>query len=347
MVGFVALWRLISFVFLVQPGVKEAATSRILVVGWNEKVTQLWKAMRRDIAQLGEIVGSVPMPEGTFAARPPAELAVLGDYFDLPSLVAECQVNAIILADVTCSAVDIQSLIGFCQREMIAFQMVPEYFPALSSGLRVQTLSGVPLLGVSELPLDRTLNRMIKRSTDIVVSLFGLLLSAFIVPIFAAAIYLQSPGPIFQWQRRTSRGGKSFNICKIRTTEVVRPGPALQDPAPETEPRVLWAGKMMQEFYIDSLPRFWSVLMGDMSLVGPAPEHFENAHRLKTEIPNYSARHEIRPGLTGWAQIQGLQRDADPGRRTEADLYYLENWTVWLDLYCVLATLLRTRSLRD
>jgi len=347
MFGFVTFWRLISFVFLVQPGIKEAATSRILVVGWNEKVTQLRKAMRRDIAQLGEIVGSVPMPEGTFASRPPAELAVLGDYFDLPSLVAECQVNSIILSDATCSAVDIQSLISFCQREMIAFQMVPEYFPALSSGLRVQTLSGVPLLGVCQLPLDRTFNRMIKRLTDIVGALCGLMVSAVIVPSFACAIYLESPGPIFQWQRRTTRGGRSFNICRIRTTSMTPTNVPFDLQTGNSAPRILWIGKLMQRFYIDSLPRFWNVLVGDMSLVGPAPEHFESTTRLKVEIPNYSARHEIRPGLTGWAQIQGLQRDADPGKRTEADLYYLENWSAWLDLYCVMATLLRTRSLAD
>jgi len=342
-----ALWRLSSFVFLVQPNIKESATSRILMVGWNDKVTQLWKAMRGDIAQLGEVVGSVPMPGGTFSSRPPAEVAVLGDYFDLPSLVAECQVDSIILSEVTCSAVDIESLIRFCQRELIGFRMVPEYFPAFGSGLQVQTLSGVPLLGVCHLPLDRTLNRMIKRSTDILGALCGLALSTLIVPVCAVATYLESPGPIFEWQRRISRGGKIFNICKMRTTEVPNKEISMLHFPDNPEPRILTVGNMMQRFYIDSLPRFFSVLVGDMSLVGPAPEQIENTNKLKAEIPNYSARHEIRPGLTGWAQIQGLQGDADPRKRIEADLYYLERWSVLLDIYCIMATLFRTRSLKD
>jgi exopolysaccharide biosynthesis polyprenyl glycosylphosphotransferase len=340
----VTLWRLLSFVFLIQPSVKEAASSRVIVVGWNEKVAHLRKAMRRDISQLVEIIGCVPMPGGHFATKPPVELAVLGDYSAIPRIVTECNANSIILSDVSCPAREIQDLIGFCNREMIGFKMVPEYFPALNSGLQVQTLSGVPLLGVTELPLDRTLNRMVKRVLDIVGALAGLGLCALIVPPFALLVRLESPGPVFYRQRRTSRGGRTFSIWKIRSMRVDAESGTGAVWCTKEDPRRLKIGTFMRKYNIDELPQFWNVLKGDMSLVGPRPERPELIIRFKDEIPNYNARHEVRSGLTGWAQIHGLRGDTDLRKRIEADLYYLENWNVMIDLYCLGATFFRVKN---
>jgi exopolysaccharide biosynthesis polyprenyl glycosylphosphotransferase len=334
----VMLWRLMSFVFLIQPRVKEAASSRVIVVGWNEKAAHLRKAMRRDLSQLGEIIGCVPMPGGHFTSRPPVEIAVLGDYSALPRIVAECSANSIILSEVSCPAREIQDLIGFCQQEMLSFKMVPQYFPALNSGLQVQTLSGVPLLGVSQLPLERTLNRMLKRLLDVVGALAGLMVSALVVPPFALAVYLESPGPIFYSQRRTSRGGRTFNIFKIRSMRLDAESGSGAVWCKKDDPRRLRVGTFMRKYNIDELPQFWNVLTGDMSLVGPRPERPELIEKFKGEIPNYNARHEVRTGLTGWAQIHGLRGDTDLGKRIEADLYYLENWSVMLDFYCIAAT---------
>jgi exopolysaccharide biosynthesis polyprenyl glycosylphosphotransferase len=342
--AFVTLWRLVSFMILIQPSVKEAASSRVIVVGWNDKVAHLRKAMRRDLSQLGEIIGCVPMPGGYFAAKPPAELAVLGDYSSIPRLVAECNANSIILSDVSCPAREIQHLIAFCQREIISFKMVPEYFPALNSGLQVQTLSGVPLLGVSQLPLDRTINRMVKRVIDIVGAMAGLLACAFIVPPFALSVYLESPGPIFYKQRRTSRGGRTFEIYKIRSMRIDAESSSGAVWCTKDDPRRLKIGAFMRKFNIDELPQFWNVLIGDMSLVGPRPERPELIERFKDEIPNYNARHEVRTGLTGWAQIHGLRGDTDLTKRIEADLYYLENWSVLVDLYCIVATFFKVKN---
>ena len=344
LVGLGTLWRLVSFIFLVQPDVKEAASSRVIVVGWNEKVAHLRKAMRRDLSQLGEIIGCVPMPGGYFASKPPAELAVLGDYSSIPRLVAECNANSIILSDVSCPSREIQDLIGFCQREMIGFKMVPEYFPALKSGLQVQTLSGVPLLGVSQLPLDRTINRMAKRVMDIVGALVGLCMSALVVPPFALMVYLESPGPMFYRQRRTSRSGRTFKIFKIRSMRLDAESGSGAVWCTKDDPRRLKIGTLMRRYNIDELPQFWNVLVGDMSLVGPRPERPELILRFKDEIPNYNARHEVRTGLTGWAQIHGLRGDTDLAKRIEADLYYLENWSVMMDLYCIAATFFRIKN---
>lgn len=338
------LWRLTAFVFLVQPRLKAAASTRIIMVGWNTKAAHLRNAMRHDLAQLSEIIGCVTPPGGRFVSKPPPELAVLGDFASLPAIAAECGATSVILADVACPARDIQNLIAFCQREMIAFQMIPEYFPALNSGLQVQTVSGVPLLGVNRLPLDRTFNRALKRLVDIVGGLVGFTLSAPIIALFGTLVYLESPGPIIYQQRRTSRSGRVFLIYKIRSMRMNAEADSGAVWCKREDPRRLKIGAFMRKYNIDELPQFWNVLKGDMSLVGPRPERPELIEKFKDEIPNYNARHEVRTGLTGWAQVHGLRGDTDLRKRIEADLYYMENWSLGLDFSCLVATVFNNKN---
>jgi exopolysaccharide biosynthesis polyprenyl glycosylphosphotransferase len=344
LVVLLTLWRLAAFVFLVQPRWKEAASSRIIIVGWNEKAAHLRLAIRRDLGQLSEIIGCVPLPGTGFASKPPPEVAVLGDYESLPTLAAHCRASTIILADVSCSAWQIQELIKFCQREMIGFQLIPEYFPSLNSGLQIQVVSGVPLLGVNQLPLDRTINRMIKRALDLVGGFIGLVLTAPIILFFGILVYLESPGPVIFPQRRTSRSGRVFMIYKIRSMRMNAEAESGAVWCTRDDPRRLKIGTFMRKYNIDELPQFWNVIKGDMSLVGPRPERPELIEKFKDQIPSYNARHEVRTGLTGWAQIHGWRGDTDLTKRIEADLYYLENWSVFLDFCCIVATIFNNKN---
>jgi len=339
-----SLWRVVAFMVMIQPRVKEAASSRVIVVGWNEKIAHLRGAMRRDLSQLCEIVGCVPMPGGKFGTRPPKDLAVLGDYSSLPQLVSDCDAHSIILADVSCPAREIRALISFCQREMIRFQMMPQYFPALNSGLQIETVSGVALLGVNQLPLDRTVNRVAKRCLDIVGSMIGLCICCAVVPLFTLLVYWESPGPVIFRQRRMSRSGRTFYIYKIRSMKLsaeAKSGPVW---CKQDDDRRLKIGAFMRKTNIDELPQFWNVMKGEMSLVGPRPERPELIEKFKNTIPNYNARHEVRSGLTGWAQINGLRGDTDLTKRIEADLYYLENWSLWLDVHCLFSTVFKNKN---
>jgi exopolysaccharide biosynthesis polyprenyl glycosylphosphotransferase len=340
----VGLWRLCSFVFLINPRIKEAVSARVIVIGWNERAASLRHAMRRDLAQMGEVIGCIPPPGGRCMSKPPKGLAVLGDFSDLPELVAECQANSIILADVSMAASDIQQLIAFTQRELLGFQMIPDYFPALNSGLQVQTVSGVSLLGVSRLPLDSMVNRMMKRLIDIFGAAFGLVITFPIVVLFCAIVYAESPGPVLYKQRRTSRSGRTFLINKIRSMRLNAEAASGAVWCKKEDDRRLRIGAFMRRWNIDELPQFWNVLIGDMSLVGPRPERPELIEKFKEEIPNYNARHEVRSGLTGWAQVQGLRGDTDLTLRIEADLYYLENWSLFFDFYCIVRTFFKPEN---
>jgi lipopolysaccharide/colanic/teichoic acid biosynthesis glycosyltransferase len=205
-------------------------------------------------------------------------------------------------------------------------------------------MSGVPLLGVSQLPLDRTFNRFLKRTMDVVGASIGIGISGLLMPFFCIWVYVESPGPVIFKQWRTSRFGREFLIFKIRSMRLnAESGTGAVWCRPE-DSRRLKIGSFMRKWNVDELPQFFNVLRGDMSLVGPRPERPELIKRFKNEIPNYNARHEVRAGLTGWAQINGLRGDTDLKKRIEADLYYMENWSVLLDLYCIFATFFKPRN---
>jgi exopolysaccharide biosynthesis polyprenyl glycosylphosphotransferase len=316
----------------------------MICVGWTSKAEHLRQAVRNDIAQMSEIVGCVPAPGSKLGCKPPAEVAVLGSYSQLPRLVHECNATGVILADLSIRTADIERLVVYCQRQSLDFKMIPGYFPALSSGLQVKTLNGVPLLGVTQLPLDKTLNRLAKRIVDIVGGTVGLIVFSPVMALFGLLVFIESPGPIFYRQLRMSRSGRTFYIHKIRS---MRPNAEAKSGAvwaKEDDPRRLKVGSFMRRWNIDELPQFLNVLAGDMSLVGPRPERPELVERFKDEILNYNARHEVRAGLTGWAQIHGFRGNTDLRKRIEYDLYYLENWSLILDAYILIATLFKNKN---
>lgn len=339
-----SFWRLLAFAILIQPRVRLSASARLICVGWNGNAEHLRQAVRNDISQLSEIIGCVAGPGTKCRCRPPAEVSILGNYSQLPRLVRDCKATGVILADLTIRPADIKRLIVYCQRRSLDFKMIPGYFPALSASLQIKTLNGVPLLGVMQLPLDKSLNRVAKRIVDIVGSLVGLVFSIPLVAFFGLLVFIESPGPIFFRQRRMSRSGRVFFICKIRSMRLdaeAETGPVW---ATRDDPRRLKVGAFMRRWNIDELPQFLNVFTGEMSLVGPRPEMVDLVERFKDEIVNYNARHEVKTGLTGWAQIQGYRGDTDLEKRIEYDLYYLENWSLILDAYILGATLFKYKN---
>ena len=343
-IALLSVWRLLAFAILIQPRVRFGASARLICVGWNGKAEHLRQAVRNDISQLSEIIGCVPGPGAKLGCRPPAEVSILGGFSHLPRLVRDCKATGIILADLSIRSADIKRLVVYCQHQSLDFKMIPGYFPALSAGLQVKTLNGVPLLGVMQLPLDKSLNRVAKRVVDIVGGLVGLILSIPIIALFGLFVIIESPGPIFYKQLRMSRSGRTFHIHKIRSMRMNAEAKSGAVWATRDDPRRLRVGSFMRRWNIDELPQFLNVLTGEMSLVGPRPERPELVERFKDEILNYNARHEVKSGLSGWAQIHGLRGDTDLKKRIEFDLYYLENWSLMLDAYILVATLFKNKN---
>jgi exopolysaccharide biosynthesis polyprenyl glycosylphosphotransferase len=227
---------------------------------------------------------------------------------------------------------------------MVEFKVVPSYFQILVSGLHLETVGGIPVLGVGRLPLDRIVCRAFKRTIDIAGAIVGLLLSLPIICIFGTIVYLESRGPIFYRQRRSGRNGKPFDIVKIRSMRLDAEGNGKVGWTVQNDPRRLRIGTFMRRWNIDEVPQFWNVLKGEMSLVGPRPERPELVATFKREIPHYNARHNAKPGITGWAQVNGLRGNTDLAQRINYDLWYMENWSPILDFQIMCMTFFKHRN---
>jgi lipopolysaccharide/colanic/teichoic acid biosynthesis glycosyltransferase len=172
---------------------------------------------------------------------------------------------------------------------------------------------------------------------DIIGGIVGLLLSIPIIIVFGILVYHESPGPIFYTQNRSGRGGRVFKIYKLRSMRLNADAKGAQW-AVQNDPRRLKIGEFMRKMNIDEVPQFWNVLKGDMSLVGPRPEMTELIANWKEEIIHYNARHFAKPGMTGYAQVNGMRGNCDLRERVRYDLFYLENWSLWLDFQILLKT---------
>lgn len=331
-------WRVLFLHFLRTPGRIEALRQRALFVGWNEEALSLWKTLKRDHACAYDIVGWV-QTGASEDNRPKEEIfPCLGQLTDVDFLVASHAVDMVVVADLHGPREQMVALANLCEREMIQFKVIPSCFQIFVSGLTLETIAGTPVLGVTRLPLDGTVNVFAKRALDVVGAVVGLVLSAPIVAAFGAIVWLESRGPVFYRQRRWGVNGVPFEIIKIRSMKLDAEQAAGAQWCVKDDPRRLRVGTFMRKWNIDELPQFWNVLKGEMSLVGPRPERPELIASFKHQIPHYNARHHSKPGMTGWAQVNGLRGDTDLGERIQCDLWYLENWSLWLDLQIMLLT---------
>ncbi len=337
--AFIIYWRVFFRYILKRKDILTSLRQRLVIVGWNLEVDQLARTIMHDPLHPYEIVGCLPSAHNTYRLDPPDEVKKLGDYQDIAKIHDREKIDIVLLGDLDPNTREIIALCEFCQREMIQFKVIPTYFQILISGLHLETISGVPVLGIAKLPLDSLFSRLVKRGMDIVGALVGLVLSIPLFVFFGLWVYLESPGPIIYHQLRMGRRGEHFRIYKIRSMRLDAEKDGAQWAKPNDHRR-LKIGAFLRKWNIDEIPQFWNVLMGQMSLVGPRPERPELIEDFKDQIRYYNARHNIKPGMTGWAQIHGLRGDTDLNERLRYDLYYLENWTPVLDLYIMIMTFL-------
>ncbi len=335
-------WRWLLHRYLARSFVAVNLRQRILFVGWNKEAERLAREFAQDPVSAYQVVGCIGSKGARFPRAPHA--GILGQYDDLLEVIRTHAIDMVILTDVNGVKGDIVRLANACEREMVDFKVVPSYFQILVSGLHLETVSGVPILGVSRLPLDRSVNIFLKRFVDMIGAIVGLVLALPIMAVFGAIVYWESPGPIFYRQRRLGRSGLEFDILKIRSMRLDAETAGKVGWTTKDDPRRLRIGALMRRLNIDEVPQFWNVLKGEMSLVGPRPERPELIRNFKHEIPHYNARHNAKPGITGWAQVNGLRGDTDLGERIKCDLWYLENWSALLDFQIMFMTFVKNKN---
>jgi exopolysaccharide biosynthesis polyprenyl glycosylphosphotransferase len=331
------VWRRGYDAFLRSPRRLAGLKQRTVFVGWNDDASQMLKTLRKDADTGFDVIGWVRTGDAEETA-PGQGVTELGSLEEMDALLAQHHVDMVVAAQLNGSREQIVSLANLCERELVQFKVIPSCFRIFVSGLHLETVAGTPILGVDRLPLDNSLNVLLKRLVDIVGGVIGLVLFAPVIAAFAAAVYFESPGSVFYRQRRTGLNGRPFDIIKIRSMRVDAEKGTGATWCQKNDPRRLRVGAFMRKWNIDELPQFWNVLKGEMSLVGPRPERPELIRNFKHQVPHYQARHNAKPGMTGWAQVQGWRGDTDLGERIKCDLWYLENWNVMLDMEIMLLT---------
>ena len=234
----------------------------------------------------------------------------------------------------------IRMLSDYCDKHVIRFYYVPTSVENIGMRLKREMFDDMELFTTHEIPLENPVNKAMKKAFDIVVSVIVLTLCLPLLPIVAAIIWIQSPGPIFFKQKRTGVSGHDFICYKFRSMHVNKEADTAQ--ATEHDPRKYAFGDMMRKYNIDEIPQFWNVLKGDMSVVGPRPHMLYHTDKYKQQIGNYMVRHFVKPGITGWAQVTGFRGETrelwQMEERVKRDIWYIEHWSIWLDLRIVWMT---------
>ena len=236
--------------------------------------------------------------------------------------------------------VQMLALIESTSRECVDVKVVPDLLQVIALRARLEDLDGVPVININDVPLQG-FNSVVKRTLDIAISAAGLLVLVAPLGLIAALIKLTSRGSVFYQQERMGLDGKPFTIVKFRSMQADaerETGPVW---AQADDPRVTALGRFLRRSNIDELPQLWNVLRGDMSIVGPRPERPHFVEQFKHKIPQYMLRHKVKAGLTGWAQVNGWRGNTPLEKRIEYDLYYIENWSVRLDLKIIWLTLVK------
>lgn len=234
----------------------------------------------------------------------------------------------------------IKKVSRYCDYKVVRFFFVPVSVESIGLNLKRELLDDIEIYTTYENPLQNLGNRLLKRTFDIVLSLFFLIPTALMFPFIWLMIKIQSPGPIFFKQARTGIDGKTFMMLKFRSMHVNKDADRLQ--ATKDDPRKYPFGNFMRKSNIDELPQFLNVLKGDMSFVGPRPHMLAHTEQYSALITKYMVRHFVKPGLTGWAQVTGFRGETKElwqmEGRVKRDIWYMEHWSIWLDIRIIWMT---------
>ena len=308
----------------------------ILIVGYSRAAEEYIDRLT-DNPQWGYVACGIldnHVPAGTVYKG----VKVLGTLGNLEIILPENKMDEIAIALSLKDYDYLEHIVGICEKSGVHTKFIPDYNSLIPSRPYTEDLQGLPVINVRYVPLTNTGNMMVKRAMDIVGSLFGIILTSPIMILSAILVKLSSPGPIIFKQERVGLHNKPFYMYKFRSMELQSPKEEKKAWTVKNDPRVTGVGKILRRTSLDELPQLFNILKGDMSLVGPRPERPLFVEKFKEEIPRYMVKHQVRPGLTGWAQVNGLRGDTSIRKRIEYDIYYIENWTLGFDIKIILMT---------
>ena len=309
---------------------------RVLIAGSGDLARAVVERMRAHHDELGfRIAGYLRGGEEASLE----ELPCLGSIDDAEEIIAKNEIDHVFVALPHASSTAMMALLDRLTRVCVSIHVVPDLLQFMVLRARVEDIDGLPTINLSETPLEGW-SRFLKRTFDLLVAAAALLVFSPVMLAIALLIWLEDRGPIFYRQVRMGLDGKPFEIVKFRS---MRAGAETQSGAvwaEKDDPRRTKIGRVIRAWSLDELPQLWNVVVGDMSVVGPRPERPQFVEQFRAEFPHYMLRHKVRAGMTGWAQVHGWRGNTSVRIRIEHDLYYIENWSIGLDVKILFMTLL-------
>ncbi len=281
---------------------------------------------------------------GRFGNTPMPLVDTIGAYSDLRNYILTNQtIKKVVFIYSPLSIEEEREIIAICQRRFIDIEVLPRETNLLPGGFKLQRHGSMPILTVKEEPLTRLANKIAKRAFDLIVSgLVILFVFPWLMPIVALCIVLESKGGVFFCQERSGYLNEPFQMIKFRTMVINEDSDSKQ--AQRGDARVTKVGAFLRKTSLDEFPQFWNVFKGDMSIVGPRPHMLQHTTQYSKFIETYLIRHKIKPGITGWAQVNGSRGPTaeveDMRRRVDLDVWYLSHWSLALDIRCVIQTVI-------
>lgn len=340
--GYVAQALLHLAVRLLRKSLHSSQPQNAVIVGHGRLANYLAQKISSNPWLGQQLVGCVSLKDtsGKPGASPEG-LKILGLASDMPDIVEQHDVRAVYIVTPLEASNSLEDIYFSLLDKHVAVHWIPDIFSLRLVNHSVKEIAGIPVLTISETPLTGT-RMLLKSFEDTVLSFVLLLAISPVLLLIGAAVKLDSPGPVFFRQERTGFNGKRFRIWKFRTMFVHEPESGVIKQAERNDPRVTRVGAFLRRTSLDELPQLLNVLAGDMSLVGPRPHAIQHDAEYSRRIADYFARHKIKPGMTGLAQVRGYRgetRDIDLMiQRVESDIEYINHWSLWLDLTILLRT---------
>ena len=268
-------------------------------------------------------------------------IKVLGTIDNLPLILPENKLDEIAITLPLGQYGRLKEIVGLCEKSGVHTKFIPDYAGVIPNRPYTEDIQGLPVINIRRVPLNNTINSVVKRLVDIVGSAVGIVIASPIMIVSAILIKATSDGPVIFSQERVGLHNKPFRMYKFRTMIEQTEAEEAKGWTTKDDPRVTKIGRFLRRTSLDELPQLFNIFIGQMSLVGPRPERPQFVEKFREEIPRYMIKHQVRPGLTGWAQINGLRGDTSIEKRIEHDLYYIENWTLEFDIKILLLTVFR------
>ncbi len=264
---------------------------------------------------------------------------VIGEISRLDDILLENELDEIAITLGIAEYAKLEKIVAICEKSGVHTKFIPDYNNFIPTRPYTEDLLGLPVINIRHVPLNGGFNKFIKRFTDIVGSFLLIILFSPIMLAVALAVKVSSKGPVIYKQERVGLHNRNFVMYKFRSMKINRCDELHF--TTQNDDRTTRIGKFIRKCSLDELPQLFNVLKGDMSLVGPRPERPEFVEQFKEQIPRYMIKHQVRPGMTGWAQINGYRGNTSIQKRIEYDLYYIENWTLWFDIAILFQTIFK------